>query len=127
MAYKIGDKFVIEIDSVMTNKKGTLYGIKGFKSLVFDEYGLEQLERIPKEDDCIKAGDVVFNDSTESYAIVTRANEDGCLYLLFKDGSCGVHGNIGEHWKKVETACRLDLNDLFDFIRNKGVSNNDRN
>jgi len=39
-AYKPGDKFVIEIDSVMTNKNGTLYGIKGFTSLVFDEYGL---------------------------------------------------------------------------------------
>ena len=43
--YKPGDKFVIEIDSVMTSKKGTLYGIKGFKSLVFDEYGLSQLEK----------------------------------------------------------------------------------
>jgi len=42
--YKPGDKFVIEIDSVMTNKKGTLYGIKGFSSLVFDEYGLSCLE-----------------------------------------------------------------------------------
>lgn len=43
--YKKGDKFIIEIDSVMTNKNGTLYGIKGFKSLVFDDYGLEQLQK----------------------------------------------------------------------------------
>ena len=27
----------------MTNKKGMLYGIKGFKSLVMDDYGLSQL------------------------------------------------------------------------------------
>lgn len=126
MAYKTGDKFVIEIDSVMTNKNGNLYGIKGFKTLVFDDYGLEQLERISDDDDCIKVGDVVFNDSTESYAIVTRADEDGYLYLLFKDGSCGFHGNLGEHWKKAGTSCRLDLNDLFDYIRNRG-RNNDRN
>ena len=43
--YKPGDKFVIEIDSVMTNKNGTLYGIKGFTSLVFDEYGLGCLKK----------------------------------------------------------------------------------
>lgn len=46
MAYKTGDKFIIEIDSVMTNKHGTLYGIKGFKTLMFDDYGLEQLRQI---------------------------------------------------------------------------------
>lgn len=47
--YKPGDKFIIEIDSVMANKNGTLYGIKGFKSLVFDEYGLSQLEKADKD------------------------------------------------------------------------------
>ena len=44
--YKPGDKFIIEIDSVMTNKNCTLYGIKGFTSLVFDEYGLGRLVKI---------------------------------------------------------------------------------
>lgn len=127
MAYKIGDKFVIEIDSVMTNKKGNLYGIKGFKALVFDDYGLEQLEQMQDEDDCIKVGDVVVNDSTGSYAIVTRVDGDDWFYLLFSDGSCGVYSQIGDHWEKAETACHLDLNDLFSYIRNKGVSNNDRN
>lgn len=120
MAYKVGDKFVIEIDSVMTNKKGNLYGIKGFKSLVFDDYGLEQLERIPDDDDCIKVGDVVVSDSTGSYAIVTRVGGDDWLYLLFADGSCGNHSQTGNHWKKAGTSCRLDLNNLFSYIRNGG-------
>jgi len=44
---KAGDKFIIEIDSVMTNKNGTLYGVKGFSSLVFDEEGLNRLKKIP--------------------------------------------------------------------------------
>lgn len=62
--YKPGDKFVIEIDSVMTNKNGTLYGIKGFKSLVFDEYGLSQLE---KEDvDMAEMVDLAFRAGTKS-------------------------------------------------------------
>lgn len=39
-----GDKFVIEIDSVFAGKKGSLlYRVKGFNSLVFDDYGLEKL------------------------------------------------------------------------------------
>ena len=42
---KVGDEYLIRIDSVMTNKKGILYGIEGFKSLVFDDYGLEQLQK----------------------------------------------------------------------------------
>lgn len=42
---KVGDEYLIRIDSVITNKKGTLYGIEGFKSLVFDDYGLEQLQK----------------------------------------------------------------------------------
>ena len=43
MKPKIGDKFIIEIDSHMTNKNGDLYGIKGFRSLVFDQNGLDKL------------------------------------------------------------------------------------
>jgi hypothetical protein len=119
MAYKIGDKFVIEIDSVMTNKNGTLYGIKGFKSLVFDDYGLEQLERIPGEDDCIKVGDVVFSDATGDHAVVTRVDGDR-FCLLFDDGSCGEHSQTYERWKKAEAACHLDLHNLFDYIRKGG-------
>ena len=58
---KVGDKFVIEIDSVMTNKNGKLYGIKGFKSLVFDEHGLDKLERVCDRD-AYMAG---YNDGLE--------------------------------------------------------------
>lgn len=41
---KSGDKFVIEIESVFGGKNGEkLYRVKGFNSLVFDDYGLEKL------------------------------------------------------------------------------------
>lgn len=47
--YKVGDKFVIEIDEAFNNgsfgEKGMLYKVKGFNSLVFDEYGLDKLPR----------------------------------------------------------------------------------
>ena len=59
MSHKVGEKFIIEIDSVMTNKKGTLYGISGFNSLVFDDYGLEKLEKYPEKPiaDAFKTGE----------------------------------------------------------------------
>ena len=42
--YKKGDKFIIEIGEVIPGH-GTLYRIKGFNTLVFDEHGLNKLER----------------------------------------------------------------------------------
>lgn len=46
--YKKGDKFVIEIDNVIVDEKGTvfLYTIKGFNALVFDQYGLDKLSQL---------------------------------------------------------------------------------
>lgn len=49
MGYQIGDKFIIEIDSKMTRAGDRLYGIKGFHSLVFDEAGLERLEKCEEQ------------------------------------------------------------------------------
>lgn len=46
---QIGDKYIIEIESHMTNKHGDLYGIKGFNSLVFDRNGLDRLEKLADE------------------------------------------------------------------------------
>lgn len=37
----VGDKFIIEIGKVFEQDGENLYRIKGFKSLVFDEYGLK--------------------------------------------------------------------------------------
>ena len=48
--YKAGDKFVVEVDKVLSDAdspfiEGELYRIKGFKSLVFDEFGLDKLDK----------------------------------------------------------------------------------
>ena len=51
--YKVGDKFVIEIEGIYENVLSNtfevdiskqLYRIKGFESLVFDKNGLDKLE-----------------------------------------------------------------------------------
>lgn len=109
MAYKIGDKFVIEIDSVMTNKNGTLYGIKGFKSLVFDDYGLEQLERIPGKFEYRVGDEVCFNDG-ESFkgVVLDESVVNGSWRVLTENGCVSVFDEkklhrTGRHFDEVET------------------------
>ena len=56
MKYNVGDKFVIEIGEVYNSglpfenddEPCTLYRIKGFNSLVFDENGLDKLKKLEK-------------------------------------------------------------------------------
>ena len=47
MPYKVGDKFIVEIDRIYSNKDNTAtrYGMKGFSCLIFDGYGLDKLEK----------------------------------------------------------------------------------
>lgn len=50
---EIGDKFVVEVRdiAIIPDKNGDekrMYYIKGFNSLAFDDYGIEQLERPEK-------------------------------------------------------------------------------
>lgn len=45
----VGDKFIIEIDKVFEQDGEKLYRAKGFKSLVFDEYGMKMLRRFQDE------------------------------------------------------------------------------
>lgn len=46
--YKPGDKFIIEIESVGADDKGTFYRVKGLKQLLFSP---ESLEMLPQFDD----------------------------------------------------------------------------
>lgn len=55
-AYNVGDKFIIEIvESIIGDANNCeeisprLYRIKGFNALVFDEYGLDKLEKVNEE------------------------------------------------------------------------------
>ena len=46
MPYKVGDKFIIELDSKMTNKYGVLYAIKGVHTIFIFEEDLDTLEKV---------------------------------------------------------------------------------
>ena len=48
--YNLGDKFVIEISSVIRKSDGTYaYGVKKVKDYCFDEKVLERLEKVGKD------------------------------------------------------------------------------
>ncbi len=51
--YNKGDKFELEIEQVMESAmtgRNALYRIKGFSSLVFDDYGLSLLKQVKTEE-----------------------------------------------------------------------------
>ena len=41
-----GDQFIIEIGDIIQTDAGPLYKIKGFNTLVFDDYGIQQMIRL---------------------------------------------------------------------------------
>lgn len=53
---KPGEKYIIEIESVSKMPKGDIAFIKGFKTLVFDGYGLAQLRRAEEISDAYNRG-----------------------------------------------------------------------
>lgn len=75
-----GDKFIIEIDSVFGGKNGEkLYRVKGFNSLVFDDYGLEKLTvyKEPEKATEPERGMVYENKEIENCrVVVTQVDRD---------------------------------------------------
>lgn len=43
--YKVGDKFIIEIDYVLNDRGREFYGIKGAETTVFTTFGLDMFKR----------------------------------------------------------------------------------
>lgn len=83
---KVGDKYIIEIDSKMTrqNHKGFLYGIKGFDSMVMTDYGLEKLTKVTKwHDGCESAIQRAYRDGSDKTAhryeaLIKRLTDENC-------------------------------------------------
>lgn len=77
--YKAGDKFEIEIANVLEQGNTCLYRIKGFRSLVFDDYGLDKLTRAVSYNDAYQAGveDGAKSVRSWDYAIQEGAYQQG--------------------------------------------------
>jgi hypothetical protein len=104
----IGDRYVIEIDSKMTNKNGTLYGVKGFKNLVFDEEGLSRLTKV--ETPFWKLGDIVKDRINGRIGVVYALKESGFNaiwddgFSMYKKNDDMVvwQGNVWDLWRRYE-------------------------
>ena len=88
----VGDKFIIEIDKIFEHDGEKLYRAKGFKSLVFGEYGLKMLKRFQDEDEEIKIGDVVKHKEGKTGVVISFTDSviygltsKGCRFEWFRD------------------------------------------
>ena len=127
MSYKAGDKFEISIEEVLkSDNLGNIYRIAGFHSLVFDDYGLDQLKQIlPDQPKCpVEVGDMAyFNafDEQQILGIVTGIELDesskmGTMWWvqgITKDGS-----TIGSYdvQKVKETAYKCFIDTMQECI-----------
>lgn len=89
---KPGEKYIIEIESVSKMPKGDIAFIKGFKTLVFDGYGLAQLRRAEEISDAYKRGLADGIAGTPA----TKPEIDAALHLGHVKG-------MDEAWSMIRT------------------------
>lgn len=105
--YKVGDKFVIEIKARQyVPFEGAKYYINGFNTLVFDDNGLDRLERYEAKQSEIKVGDEVTG-AEGGKGIITHIREDK-MYILWEDGSAGEFIDAERWFKRTGRHCDID-------------------
>lgn len=116
MAFKVGDKFIVEIESVDTDECGKeSYKIKGFQKLHFSEFKLRNLERVTDEDHILEVGDIVYHPISDGKYIIINIKTfpDGePLYMVM---SC-LNGTVMENVEAKElnfTGDNVDLSKTF--------------
>lgn len=89
--FKIGDKFIIEIESVDTDDYGKpSYKIKGFQKLHMSEFKLRSLERLTDKDHVLEVGDIVTHVNADGKYMIIKIEQEsyGTLYTIMSlDGS----------------------------------------
>ena len=104
---KVGDKFIIEIESVYGKLNGNefsedeeylrgnprLYTIKGFNSLVFDEDGLNRLEKYepPEEEKSspVNVGDEIEDENGARWFVTAIQKRNDSVFDVFGVGFDG--------------------------------------
>lgn len=115
MLANVGDKFVIEIDQIFENAGKTLYRVKGFNTLVFDEAGLLKLARLhdidaPKQ---FTVGDeIIINEyyDFDTSAVVIESSEHDITFMtkygvtdvIYKEDFACVT-KTGRHFSTIDT------------------------
>ena len=104
---KPGEKYIIEIESVSKMPKGDIAFIKGFKTLVFDGYGLAQLRRAEEISDAYKRGwDDAMNrfpkSAEEKHEIYQRGRNDRAEKIQnIKDAA--YQSGLDDAWCMIRT------------------------
>lgn len=107
--YSVGDKFVIEIGEVFTGnfsvKENTLYRVKGFRSLVFDKTGLDNLERLD--------GDYVNENfgelQNESYEVGRKVGQEEAIKWSRQNEMDMYNAGLNDAW---ELARKIVLDEI---------------
>ena len=88
--YYAGDKFVIKIGDVLDSytEIDPLYRIKGFNSLVFDEAGLDKLEKYKTHEDAYEEGKKFAGDTYKQLFDLNSAELED---IFGKDGGSFKH------------------------------------
>ena len=125
--YKVGDKFVCEIKEVIECERGTLYR-SNFSTLVFDDYGLDNLIKLPddiitklkeREDDKkIKEGDVVayVPSGGKAHGIVLDIAND--MYQVMWSNRA-VSWEEPEYIYKTDCSLKIELEEILGELERK--------
>ena len=115
MKYNIGDKFVIEIGETFysDNDCKKLYSIKGFNALIFDENGLDRLEKLEEKKEevvdwskvAVDTPILVSNNGNYWYRRYFAKYENGMVYA-FNGGKTSWSNRWDEpsEWKYAKLA-----------------------
>lgn len=95
---KVGDKFIVEVGEVWTKPNGKkMYFIKGFNTLIFDDNGINKLEKYDpksrkteKNTMALKVGDVIYYPGciTKHIVIGYSGNADEEWFEIFNTKTC---------------------------------------
>lgn len=106
---KPGEKYIIEIESVSKMPKGDIAFIKGFKTLVFDGYGLAQLRRAEEISDAYKRGwdDAMnrFPKSAEEKHEIYQSGWNECAEKIQNIKDAAYQNGLDDAWKLARRLC----------------------
>ena len=113
--YKVGDKFIIEIGHGTADPLyGARYFIKGFSTLVFDDYGLDCLEQVNGGPTLRNAYDEGFERGLEE-----GRNEKDCKACMDADAKANADYNSGYEagmqraWECARRIANLDTGEKY--------------
>lgn len=118
--YSVGQKFIIEIGAERLGDP-TLYRIKGFNTLVFDDNGLDRLEQVNNSVTLRDAYDEGFEKGLEE-----GRNEKDCKACMDAkanaDYNSGYEDGLRDAWECVRHILRMEWKDRHEAFNDPSLS-----